>query len=162
MKKEEVEGRWSMWPGGTASSKGFHRWGIGQCSILWAQSRHAIYKYYDWVVCSLHGVMGLEIYHNTTTVKIFPEIFASMYICIQFKGALIKTIAWMCCSENVSEQNVLEIYLYFSLSSSFLQKCCYSGLSTVSFRTGHLMRLHREQPPSCPVCCSSSTKAWLW
>lgn len=27
-KKEEVEGRWSTWPGGTANSKGFQSWGI--------------------------------------------------------------------------------------------------------------------------------------
>lgn len=60
----------------------------------------------------------------------------------------------MLCSENVSEQQyVLEIYLCFSQSSSFLQKCNYSDLSTVSLLLGPLMKLHSGQFPSCPVCC---------
>jgi hypothetical protein len=47
--KEEVEGRWSnsMWPGGTATNKGFHSWGIQECSGVSAQSRCVVYKYYN-------------------------------------------------------------------------------------------------------------------
>ena len=53
--------RWSRttWPGEAAISKDFSSWGIECCSDIPAPSRPAAYKYYNGVVCSLLGLIGV-------------------------------------------------------------------------------------------------------
>ena len=45
--------------GAAAISKDFSSWGIECCSDIPAPSRPAAYKYYNGVVCSLLGLIGV-------------------------------------------------------------------------------------------------------